>query len=406
LRLVLVAVLTGVLAPACFSQTTESHSPQILLTAQRLRRLKRDRQRQTERWVNFENRVSSTPDSPERGFELALYHAITNDESRGREAIAWAKDHSCDRRQAALVLDWTSDLISDEDRRVLAGQECAPVKEKSARSFRDALFMRIASDQSTKDLISESQNSMASWLGPDALIDAAEFYAMCEFLGVVKSTERIDLREEAHTLFSALPQEFLLRLKPQQQEHPEWRIHAAALALVDLDPNLEGSQYLQAWALEDQQMVREGPGVAYELLWADPYLPGVSYQNMDPWVYQPGRALLARADWSPGSCWIDLSMDGVKQDNCPPDWQKKAVWFGHLNLIPMNAPCITVSARKPNTAVILWKLRPHQALLYENVSEPNLAPSEADELGLWRVPSNVEGKVCLKREGPAKQARR
>ena len=39
-------------------------------------------------------------------------------------------------------------------------------------------------------------------------------------------------------------------------------------------------------------MIREGPGVAYEFFWADPYLPGVGYQNLDPWVYdRPGGSL-------------------------------------------------------------------------------------------------------------------
>ncbi len=74
-------------------------------------------------------------------------------------------------------------------------------------------------------------------------------------------------------------------------------MHVAALALVAIDPNLPASQFLQSWALEDTQTLREGPGVAYELLWADPYLPGVGYQNMEPWVYDDHGRLFARANW-------------------------------------------------------------------------------------------------------------
>jgi hypothetical protein len=31
------------------------------------------------------------PESSERGFELALYYAVTRDEARGKEAIQWAR---------------------------------------------------------------------------------------------------------------------------------------------------------------------------------------------------------------------------------------------------------------------------------------------------------------------------
>ena len=57
---------------------------QTLLTAQQLKRLGRDRERKTERWSNFQHRIDSAPDSPERGFELALYYAVTHDDQAGR----------------------------------------------------------------------------------------------------------------------------------------------------------------------------------------------------------------------------------------------------------------------------------------------------------------------------------
>ena len=44
-----------------------------------------DRQRQTPRWINFADRIENEPKSPERGFELALFYAVTGDESKGRE---------------------------------------------------------------------------------------------------------------------------------------------------------------------------------------------------------------------------------------------------------------------------------------------------------------------------------
>ena len=129
-------------------------------------------------------------------------------------------------------------------------------------------------------------------------------YEMCEFLLAARSSTRNDLRNDEPQFFSHLPKEYLLSLKPEQVEHPDWMAHIAALALVSIDPNLENSQFLQGWAMEESQMLRDGPGVAYEFLWADPYLPGIAYQNMDPWTYDAAGSLFARANWDAKSCWM------------------------------------------------------------------------------------------------------
>ena len=81
-------MLSGLTAAA--ADETVPPEPKLLLTSKLSKRLMRDRERNTPRWVNFENRVKSVPDSSERGFELALYFAITKDASRGHEAVAWA----------------------------------------------------------------------------------------------------------------------------------------------------------------------------------------------------------------------------------------------------------------------------------------------------------------------------
>src|SRR3954451_9370122 len=100
------------------------HTPQLLLTPQHWKRVKRDRVRQTTRWQNFEARVQAAADSPERGFELALYYAATQDEARGKGAIAWALAHACDRRQVSLILDWCGALVSQQDRDKLKATTC------------------------------------------------------------------------------------------------------------------------------------------------------------------------------------------------------------------------------------------------------------------------------------------
>jgi hypothetical protein len=335
------------------------------LTPRLLRRLQRDRERQTVRWLNFETRVQSVPDSAERGFELALYYAITHDQTRGREAVAWALAHRCDRRQFSLVLDWCAELLSAEERQKLAA--CA----------------------------SGNNDSPLPALQNGAFRDARTLYAACEYLLTIRATQHLDPRQEDTQFFSQLPVEFFLSLKPAQIDHPDWMTHIAALALIAVDPNLEASQYLQSWAIEDRQMIREGPGVAYEFLWADPYLPGVGYQNLDPWVYDPNGRLFARSNWSPDACWIAISTRGVEEENCPAGWRDRTTEFGRMTLIPMTARCQDLPSVASNQTILLWRLSPRQSVSYREGKQQHSA--QADAAGLLRVSAGTEGKVCTAR---------
>jgi hypothetical protein len=73
LRVRIVAAWLLLLASLCPAFASE-HTVSLLLTPRLVRRLTRDQTRQTVRWQNFEKRVQTVPDSPERGFELALYY--------------------------------------------------------------------------------------------------------------------------------------------------------------------------------------------------------------------------------------------------------------------------------------------------------------------------------------------
>ncbi len=386
LRVATFAFLAFSLSCLLSAQTT----PKLLLTHQRLRRLERDKDRQTARWTNFENRVESVPDSPERGFELALYYAVTHDDKRGREAVRWALAHRCDRRQAALVVDWCGALLSESERQQLTSASCEATERNPANRVRDQFFAAIARD---KDTNTDGWTDVLHWLQAGNFEQGDALYAACEYLGAVRANERVELREDAREFFSALPAEVLLALKPNELEHPNWMTHIAALALVNLDPNLEGSQYLQGWAMESAQTIRDGPGVAYEFLWADPYLPGVGYQNLNPWVYDPQGRLFARSDWQSDACWVTISTHGTDEENCAPGWQKSAATIGYMTLLPLAARCIEVPPRKTaNEAVVIWKLHVQQPVFFFMEGQPESA--QADPAGMWRLPSNVGGKVC------------
>ena len=168
--------------------------------------------------------------------------------------------------------------------------------------------------------------------------------------------------------------------------------HIAALALVALDPNLENSQFLQGWAMEDRQTLREGPGVAYEFLWADPYLPGIAYQNMDPWIYNSDGLLFARESWEPNACWISVSARGPSNENCPSS-SGQTRSFGTLTLEKVGAVCTNLAPRKSNESAILWGLKPNSQLTLE--TENGKSSVAADRAGMWSVPNEVTGKVCV-----------
>ena len=372
-------------------------APKFFLTPQRLRRLQRERERQTQRWVNFENRVKTVPDSPERGFELALYSVISGDEDRGREAVRWDKEHtSCDsRRQSLLIQNWLGDEPYAEH--VASQNDCGTSKtgeKQSIPDLRDKLMAKIAAGEKS-DPAATAQVIQA--LEGGAYREGPALYAAMEFLSLMKAATRRDPREASPRFFIALPSLLLLGLKPSQIEDPEWQTHAAALALVSLDPNSDGGQFLQGWAIEDRHMLRDGPGVAYELLWADPYLPSVGYQNLDPWTLEDDTGtLLARADWTAQACWIRIAAGGSDSVNCPSGWETKTTNFGHLRLVPFSGKCVDIT-HSPSESIILSRLAPGQKVRYTDGGSRKEQSSDAGPAGLWRVPVTATGKACASR---------
>jgi hypothetical protein len=267
------------------------------------------------------------------------------------------------------------------------------VGRSDIQMLRDAWFLSIGSEAKVKAPAEDLLHPQLDRLTAGGFQNAEQLYALCELIYAVRASTQIDLRETDAHFFSTLPSLLLLCAKPSELNSPPWMLHAAALALVAIDPNLPGSQFLQSWALEDSQTLREGPGVAYEFLWADPYLPGVGYQNLEPWVYDDHAHLFARASWEPNSCWIEVSANGVDQENCPANWQNETVAFGHLTLIPMTDRCVDIPrVTNRNESVMVWKLKPGEKLTQGKGKDQHT--SEADSAGIWRPGANVEGKVC------------
>lgn len=366
----------------------------LLLTPQRLRRLRRDRERQTIRWQDFDARIQSAPDSPERGFELALYYAVTGDPASGRAAIQWGLAHACDRRQAALILDWCGPLLTSDQRHRLVTANCQPAAHSEWQTLRDRVYLALATGQSDLGLPSGGLQTELAKFAQGGFRDPQALYALCELVDALRIDRQNDIRRQLPDFFMRLPAEFLLSMKPTQLEQPGWEATVAALALVSIDPNLQDSQFLQGWAMEEHQLLQEGPGVAYEFLWGDPYLPGISFQNLDPWYYTRAGHLLARTTWEPDACWIEIEPGGkLDQSQCPPGWMDKTAQFGRMQLLPLIGQCVDVPRVPNGNTLILWTHVPGQKMVGRLDEKP--AIREADSSGLLQMPPEIAGKVCI-----------
>ena len=71
--------------------TPPDRHPSLLLTPKRLRLLHRERERQSQRWQQFEALIRGKARMPEPGFALALYYQVSGDESAARRATGMGR---------------------------------------------------------------------------------------------------------------------------------------------------------------------------------------------------------------------------------------------------------------------------------------------------------------------------
>src|SRR5512142_1155267 len=91
--------------------TVSSDHPRLFLRSNRLRLLKRERERTSARWQQFETLMAGHAPMPEPGFADALYYQISGNAESGKRAIAWALRPGADLRQQAIVFDWCQSLL-------------------------------------------------------------------------------------------------------------------------------------------------------------------------------------------------------------------------------------------------------------------------------------------------------
>ena len=327
-----------------FYQPPGEH-PALLLDARRLRLLRRERERQSLRWQQFQSLIAGNARMPEPGLALALYYAVAGDEAVGRRAVEWASGESADLRQVALGYDWCRPLLSESQAAALAAilehSLDRPPRSNGIPEARARAFAALAvADHSPKVAERELRRITVNWFRGDLaaaldhgrnVVPRGELYALLEILHAVRDNLKIDLRESARDYFRRLGECELLSYYPASYPAPEneYRIpavkggapapqdailaRAADLALTAYDANSVEDQFLQGWLMHDRFIMKSAFAVPYEFLWANPYQPGLSYYNAPLSVHDTllGR-LFVRASWNDDAFWAGY-FDGQLQ---------------------------------------------------------------------------------------------
>ena len=389
-----VALIVTVAAAAAQSadyQTPGQH-PSLLLTPARLRLLKRERERQSPRWRQFESLIAGKAAMPERAFADALYFQVSGDQEAARRGIAWVLGEGADLRQLSLVFDWCQSALSEQESAALAARleqalarpASAGVEEARSRAFAAIALAGTAPAVSERELrriveVWWGRTVVPSLAAGDDVLPRTSHYALFELLHAVRDNLGIDLRESARQYFSQLPAVELLSYYPAPYQAPEneYRVPASAggefdlhaaesaraadFAMAAYDTTSLGYQYLQGWLLHDLFSMHGPFGAPYEFLWANPYQPGLSYYHAPMVIHASVLGqLFIRSSWDDDARWagffggkLQIFSDGKLQsiDLASP----KLLDFDHaLVAVAGNAPSIAIEALSPQACAKRW----------------------------------------------------
>jgi hypothetical protein len=347
--------------------------PRLLLTAQRLRLLKRERERQTPRWQQFEALIQGKAPMPEVAFAYALHHQVTGDEASAKTAAAAARD----LRSLALAYDWLPSYRQQLEPRLRTAIAAAPTTIDGMRSRAFAAVVledHVALEHIVKDWW---RKQIAPGLtSGQRVIAHAEAYPLLELLHAIRDNINIDLRDDARPYFKDFAASRILSYYPPTYPAPENDFHipfgpldlktaamtrASELSLVAYDNNSTETQFVQGWLMHDRFALRGVLGAPYEFLWANPYQPGLSYAHL-PLRFHDARAgrLFLRSSWDEDAIWVGY-VDGkaeVLRDGKPQPFQvNKTMVVGDTVIAPAKSPMrLDVQADHPKFWFVLgWK---------------------------------------------------
>ncbi len=396
--------------------------PRLLLTVQRLRRLRRERDRESMRWNQFHLLMAGKAPMPEPGFAEALYDQVAGSAESGQQAVAWALGAGADLRQLALVFDWCQDILSEAQSKALAAKLARGIQQTrgdaSVSAVRSRLLAAVALSGHLPEVPEkEFEQIVHHWWQGEILpalnsgregVKRDDMYALMEILHVVRDNFTLDLREGAPQFFTDLPtiqllsyypaaypageNDYRIPATPHAEGEPDLRratlSRAAELAMVAYDSNAAGSQILQGWLTDDHFLLRGTLGAPYEFLWANPYQPGLSYTQTPLTMHDSlfGR-LFARSSWEESAAWLGC-FSGVMQvfhngavAVVDPDQDEEPLDLGSaLVLFGAHRPKfkVSVDGKEP---VFVVGLKPHHDYLIE-VDDEEVSEEETDPAGI------------------------
>jgi hypothetical protein len=426
-----------------------SESPRLLLRPPRLKLLRRERERRSLRWDQFETLWTGNAQFPELGWAQALRFRIADDRESGIRAVAWAVGPGDDTRQIALIADWCAPLLSPDDRTQIFAKlrrEIADTRAvKTLADARSKIFAALVLSEAQPELSEKAIQSIFEgfWSGSfipsvrtaKASVSNADAYAMLEILHAVRDNLNFDLRDTFPQWFGQYPLLHLMSNYPPpwpgaeneyripadekiQQQGPDLvkatLSRAAELAMVAYDSNAASSQLLQGWVTNDRFLMRGALGIPYEFLWANPYQPGLSYYHVPLAMHDEiGGQLFVRSSWEDDAQWIgffggqlQLFRDGeIKQVDPqtaqePLDIETAVVFFARQTkrfLVPRQK---TDDAEGQGANVFLVGLEPRRSYHVE-VDGEEMVEDTADPGGIIYLPDVPGGSGV--RLGPAPQ---
>ncbi len=209
-----------------------TESPRLFLRERRLRLLKRERERQSMRWVQFETLIAGKARMSEPGFAYALYGIVSGETEPCKAAADWAvqtanANNPDDLRQIALVADWCQTSLSEAQstqitRKLTPSLSTRPKAPQAIRSTALAAF--AVADSEPRAAAAFLQYAVEDWWrkqvqpqlrdGKNPFERKADLMAVVEFLHAVRDNLRADLREGSVKWFENLAPMLVLSYYP------------------------------------------------------------------------------------------------------------------------------------------------------------------------------------------------
>jgi hypothetical protein len=296
------------------------------------------------RWMQFETFMKGKAAMPEPAFAAALFSQISQDPAFCRTAVDAAVRPATDIRQAALTYDWCESVLSDPQKSQLRLRLAQTLKAAPSPAFsaaRDRTFAAmVLGDAPALNFIVNTwwrKQTAPALVAGNRRIEHADVYPFLEIAHAIRDNLQIDLREDILPVFRDLAVRRVLSYYPASWPAPEneYRIpyfsaaqikakadpdlklaaltRAAEFALVAFENNAQEMQFLQGWLLLDRFALKGTFGAPYELLWANPYQPGLPFEKLPTSLHDPRTgSLLIRSSWEEDATWLGF-VDGVAQ---------------------------------------------------------------------------------------------